>query len=64
MREVTSREKLQALVDSAKVAINAETAKRRTNKGSSCGFHQFIALINGISCGKIVVSEGNPTHEV
>jgi hypothetical protein len=57
-------ERLQALVDSAKVAISAESAKRRTNKGSSCGFLQFIALIIGISCGKMVASEGNPTHEV
>ena len=61
---MTLLERLQALVVSARVAISAESAKRRTNKGSSCGFHQFIALINGISCGKIVVSEGNPTHEV
>jgi hypothetical protein len=57
-------EKLHALVDKARVAIRAVAAKRRTNKGSSCGLCQFIALSNGISCGKIVVSEGNPTHEV
>jgi hypothetical protein len=61
---VTLLERLQALVDSAREAISTETAKRRTNKGSSCGFYKFIALIIGISCGKIVVSEGNPTHEV
>lgn len=55
---------LHALVVKERATSRAVAAKRRTNKGSSCGLSQFIALFFALSCGKIVVSEGNPTHEI
>jgi hypothetical protein len=55
---------LQALVVNESATSRAVAAKERTNKGSSCGLSQFIAQSFALSCGKIVVSEGNPTHEI
>jgi hypothetical protein len=55
---------LQALVVNERATSRAVAAKERTNKGSSCGLSQFIAQFFALSCGKIVVSEGNPTHEI